>query len=1083
MRKTLSILMVLALMTALFVSCSQDNVGNAVTNDLVSVSFTTGGARALTVSRETFDENNYVWYYKAQKADSTGLTTGAQSTWTPVKPLTEIPRTGLSGAKIDGISQGLWNFELQAYAYDSQDPQTKDYPTTGVAVWNGKVTNQPVKKGEANIVNVTVSAIATGNGTINWSGISGMMDLGGVIMNLQEIIFVDPDAELKVPTGMKVYISATAFGATEPVRYTTIDASNIGSVTGLFEDVEAGPYLFNAVVFSGASVDAADFVYADETIAINVYSVLQTIIKGYISELASYVEFGEPVANAVIEATTESVIDVTAQSDPVSFVTESTQSTSYQAASIPAVAVVNIKDTVEAAVPTGSTLSDLALALNVEDKGSTDATDKTTKNFEISLDAIVTTTDETSGTVSVESSSITGGIADFMTVQLYIGKDLEGLKVYHNGVEVKKSGSAAPGAESYEYDDTSAGDGILTLHVNHFSPFSVEYSKKVAVARLIKADGTGSDFYSLQEAIDAADDGDTVLLLVDITTTETVVINKDITVDGNDKTITIPESVIWGIGIESEPELDPSGVSELITPELKNVTVDARNSEGAAIYTEGLFLHAFLTNVTIYGKGGGITVCGACDDTGKKMYESFATLVNVTATTYGNRNAEWRNYAVSSQTFGTLIIDEGTVINATETTASGSRAIGTMSSPSKVVVNDGTINGKIVAHYSSDYSNYTYYKYDSETKKYVTATNKTTISIADGTFNGEIVLQNDKDEIVITGGTFDADPCAYVPDGYEVIYDVTNKVWIVNEAPAGMVARIGTTYYATIQDAIAAAGNDDVVELLRCIDLSSILFIDKTVTIEGHNHDINNTANRVIRVRQPNTSVSLRRLGIISKCEDPSDVRGISIDSTANDSSLTLDGCRVFASYYAVNCTTASNLTVTIKNATVSAGWAAINSYSNNSIWKIEDSILIGINDKSEGEWNNFNTITFDGNALNNRNVGQTGSGNTITLKNTTVGGYSETSNKQYWLGLQYGAQSNVISYDNDCQFINEEGEDISTLMNIGCWCNNSTSGFKTYYNPNNTVDGVTYVVSEEYYNEHYKKEGTEYNPYVYPGI
>lgn len=546
MRKILSILMVLALMTALFVSCSQDNVGNAVTNDLVSVSFTTGGSRALTVSRETFDENNYVWYYKAQKADSTGLTTGAQSTWTPVKPLTETPRTGLSGAIIDGISQGLWNFELQAYAYGSQDPQDKDYPTTGVAVWNGKVTNQPVKKGEANIVNVTVSAIATGDGTINWSGISGMKDLGGVIKNLQEIIFVDPDAELKVPTGMKVYISATAFGETEPEdgMFITIDENNIEDVTGLFEDVEAGTYLFNAMVFSGASVDAADFVYADETIAINVYSVLQTIIKGYISELSSYVEFGEPVANAVIEASTESVIDTEEGDDPVEFNTDSTQSTSYQAASIPAAAVATIRDEV-VVVPTGSTLTDLALALNVEDRGSTDASATTTKKFEISLDAIVTTTDGSSGAVNVDTQSV-DELEDIMVIALYIGKNLTLQEVWHDDTQLYTT--AGDDGEFYSYDSY---DGILTLNVNHFSPFSVIYGKEVAVARLIKADGTGSDFYTLPEAVDAANDGDTIRLLTDLdfsqepysdykwgsTYQPLEITNNDITLDLNGKTI------------------------------------------------------------------------------------------------------------------------------------------------------------------------------------------------------------------------------------------------------------------------------------------------------------------------------------------------------------------------------------------------------------------------------------------------------------------------------------------------------------------------------------------------------------------
>lgn len=527
--------MVLALVTALFVSCSQDNVGSVVGEDLVSVSFATGGSsRALTVSREVFDEYDYIWCYTAVKADNSGMTQGETRDGGLIKEAyvwgDNHTKTGLTGAEISGLSQGLWNFTLRAYV-----PIYEGSVITGksdVRAWFGSVTNQPVRKGEANVVNVTVSAVIDpdNKGTITFEDVV-VRKLNNENVTAPEIWMGQKDLVL----GVKAKTLAGAAVADAFVSYYKGEGHTMENIPAPKFELAAGSYLVTFKAYEG-EFDAPTFTYAEETIAVNVYSGLKTIIGGYISELSSYVVFGEPVANAVIEASTPSVIEVTPQSAPISFVTDSTQSTSYKAASIPAVAVVAIKENV--VIPEGSTLTDLALSLNVEDKGSTDASEKTTKKFEISLDAVVTTTDESTGSVTVESSSVTGGIVDFMTVQLYIGKELADLKVYHHDVEVMESGSQLFGAEYYEYDSTSAGDGILTLHVNSFSPFSVEYSKKVAVARLIKADGTGSDFYTLQEAVAAAANGDTVKLLKDVEISaaatkeaDRLTINKDITID------------------------------------------------------------------------------------------------------------------------------------------------------------------------------------------------------------------------------------------------------------------------------------------------------------------------------------------------------------------------------------------------------------------------------------------------------------------------------------------------------------------------------------------------------------------------
>lgn len=196
-------------------------------------------------------------------------------------------------------------------------------------------------------------------------------------------------------------------------------------------------------------------------------------------------------------------------------------------------------------------------------------------------------------------------------------------------------------------------------------------------------------------------------------------------------------------------------------------------------------------------------------------------------------------------------------------------------------------------------------------------------------------------------------------------------------------------------------------------DFSDIIFIDRSLSINGNGHEICNTANRVIRVRKPNLNVSFYDLVLTSKSTATSDTRCISFDNTSCNCKVLFDNCKLSAGYYCINLTQTSNVTLTIRNATVAAGWAAINSYANNSKFIIENSVLRGLNDKSEGGWNDFATIVFDGNGINGGvNAGDHGSGNEMTIKNSTVFACSESSNRQCWLAMQYGANGNTVEVE-----------------------------------------------------------------------
>lgn len=78
----------------------------------------------------------------------------------------------------------------------------------------------------------------------------------------------------------------------------------------------------------------------------------------------------------------------------------------------------------------------------------------------------------------------------------------------------------------------------------------------------------------------------------------------------------------------------------------------------------------------------------------------------------------------------------------------------------------------------------------------------------------------------VTGGKFDADISAYVPNGY--IQNENGAVETLGETNA--VAKVGGTYYKTLAEAINAASNGATITLLKDVtekvSISEILVLD-----------------------------------------------------------------------------------------------------------------------------------------------------------------------------------------------------------------------------------------------------------------
>lgn len=156
-------IIILTLCLALCLAAVSCNADSTLRDDevLVSVSFDNGGSRSLSASLESFDTENYYWYYKATKADGGRFKSGQTEGFVALQGDRGLCNdTGR--VKISGFSQGLWTFELEAYAGEGKQD----------LVYKGKTENVMLKNASANgegcnTVSVVVSPVSDeGNGTL-----------------------------------------------------------------------------------------------------------------------------------------------------------------------------------------------------------------------------------------------------------------------------------------------------------------------------------------------------------------------------------------------------------------------------------------------------------------------------------------------------------------------------------------------------------------------------------------------------------------------------------------------------------------------------------------------------------------------------------------------------------------------------------------------------------------------------------------------------------------------------------------------------------------------------------------------------
>lgn len=263
-----------------------------------------------------------------------------------------------------------------------------------------------------------------------------------------------------------------------------------------------------------------------------------------------------------------------------------------------------------------------------------------------------------------------------------------------------------------------------------------------------------------------------------------------------------------------------------------------------------------------------------------------------------------KSYAV--QTWHRATIKGGTVNgNVSSWTYDGGPGAGT-------TISGGTVNGNVEA-----------ISYDGKAGK------PALVSISGGTVNGALIAgiynsatepTKDMATIEVTGGTFSNDPAKYVVEGSAVNKN-TDGTYGVAKA---YLARIGETFYYTMEDAFQAQTNGDTIVLLRDYTTGGTFnsgSINRTVDLNGHTWTCTGTdANSAaFEINYPNASLTVKNGKIVS-----SQLVGLIPSAMGgtikyDNSSLTFENVEMSTTATSGIETNGSNTsdTVTLKNSTL----------------------------------------------------------------------------------------------------------------------------------------------------------------------
>ena len=396
-----------------------------------------------------------------------------------------------------------------------------------------------------------------------------------------------------------------------------------------------------------------------------------------------------------------------------------------------------------------------------------------------------------------------------------------------SNIEVKGGTFTANGTnaavKAYDWDNTNKTESDFTQNDKvsvSGGTFSSEVDKSLCAEGFIptkNADGTygvkegkyvaeiGSQGYeSLTEAIDAAQDGQTVTLLADAT--EDVVISKSITLDLGVKTLTNTNAGKATISVTGG------------TVTVQNGSVIGGTSYYNIEVTKNSNANLTLTDVT-----------ATAGNTGSSMIDNYGTLTITSGTYTGGLNVvkseEGSKLTITGGTFTLNYATNGytgVIFAYGDTTISGGEFIQNLTTTGRwnhpTVILTGVVEG-----------------YTAITR--VTGGHFVNKISGENIFRG--VGKATSDNFKVSGGTFNKSISdAYCADGF---IPTKNADGTYGVKEGQYVAEVGSTKYETLADAIRLAAKGRTVTLLADVEQNAQLTIDKSITLDLNGKTIRNT--------------------------------------------------------------------------------------------------------------------------------------------------------------------------------------------------------------------------------------------------
>ena len=413
-------------------------------------------------------------------------------------------------------------------------------------------------------------------------------------------------------------------------------------------------------------------------------------------------------------------------------------------------------------------------------------------------------------------------------------KGLIAIKV-ESGTFTAKAGNDA--VKAYKWDNTnkteSAFDNSKNVVAVSGGTFSSEVDKSLCAKGYIptkNADGTysvkegqyvaevnGAKYATLAEAINAATNDQTVRLLADAT--EDVVISKSITLDLGGKTLT-----------------NTNGGKATISVTGGTVTVQNGSVIGGTSYynievTKNSNANLTLTDVT-----------ATAGNTGSSMIDNYGTLTITSGTYTGGLNVvKSEEDSVLNISGGTFTLNyatngyTGVIFAYGDTTISGGEFIQNLTTTGKWDHPQVIATGVVEGH---------------------TAITRVTGGSFTNKKSGEYIFRGvgkaTSDNFEVSGGTFNKSiPDGYCADGF-IPTKNTDGTYGVKEGQ--YVAKVGSTKYETLADAIRLAAKGQTVKLLADVADCGSLTISKNITLDGGGHTI--SGNSSISVNMPGNATA-----------------------------------------------------------------------------------------------------------------------------------------------------------------------------------------------------------------------------------